>query len=343
MKFFIPSMILIIFLSSCSDDTYYKPLTAFDATKAGQTTDYSKLINWAAHPNKTDKADETNEDGVLSNQEDLEADVFFIHPTTLTGYEGETNWNADINDQTLNERTDNTTILFQASAFNKAGKVYAPRYQQAHIEAYYSDDKASNRGALLYAYEDVKAAFQYYLNNYNKGRPFILASHSQGTTHAKRLIKELIDGHTLQDRMIATYLVGIMVKKNEFENIIPCEDPLDTNCSISWRTFRKDVDITTIDTESSLLVTNPLTWKTSGDYADRALNKGGILRDLHKLRPNLTDAQVSDGILKASRPKFFGNVFFNTKNYHIADINFYYKNIQENAVARTEAYLKKHK
>ena len=36
-----------------------------------------------------------------------------------------------------------------------------------------------------------KAAFQYYLEHYNNGRPFIIASHSQGTYHAKRLITGL--------------------------------------------------------------------------------------------------------------------------------------------------------
>ena len=40
----------------------------------------------------------------------------------------------------------------------------------------------------------MKQAFQYFLENFSKGRPFIIASHSQGTHHAIRLLKEEIDG-----------------------------------------------------------------------------------------------------------------------------------------------------
>ncbi len=37
------------------------------------------------------------------------------------------------------------------------------------------------------AYEDLKTAFENYLKHYNKGRPIIIASHSQGSLHALRL------------------------------------------------------------------------------------------------------------------------------------------------------------
>jgi hypothetical protein len=44
----------------------------------------------------------------------------------------------------------------------------------------------------------VKTAFLYYLQHYNNGRPIIIASHSQGATHGKRLLKEFFDGKELQ-------------------------------------------------------------------------------------------------------------------------------------------------
>ena len=72
--------------------------------------------------------------------------------------------------------------------------------------------------ALDFAYEDIRNAFIYYLKNFNDNKPFIIASHSQGTVHAKRLISEFIDGKELQKKLIAAYLVGIKVKKNEFKN-----------------------------------------------------------------------------------------------------------------------------
>ena len=44
----------------------------------------------------------------------------------------------------------------------------------------------------------MRAAFIYYLKNHNHGRPIIIASHSQGTWHAGRLLKEFFEGKPLQ-------------------------------------------------------------------------------------------------------------------------------------------------
>jgi len=334
-------LLVLLVSSSCSKKNYYFPTAAFDATKEQALTDYSQLKNWAAHPDKEDMADRIPEQTALSDQSDLAADVFFIHPTTFTGFEGETYWNANVNDTSLNKRTDDTTILFQASIFNTVGKVYAPRYQQAHIEAYYTKQKASGEKALEWAYKDVKASFQYYLEKLNKGRPFIIASHSQGTTHAKKLITELIDRQALQKQLIAAYLIGIIVQKDEFKTIVPCENSMATGCSISWRTYRKDIEDENVLSNEKILATNPLSWKTDSTYMPKSANKGTILRNFNKFYSELVDAQVDNGILKVSKPKFFGSAFYTTKNYHVADLNFFYLNIQANAKLRVQEYLKK--
>ena len=67
--------------------------------------------------------------------------------------------------------------------------------------------------------EDVKNAFEYYLKNENKGRPIIIASHSQGTTHAIRLLKEFFDGKDLSKQLVCAYLVGMGVKKDSYEKL----------------------------------------------------------------------------------------------------------------------------
>ena len=73
--------------------------------------------------------------------------------------------------------------------------------------------------ALDLAYNDIREAFIHYLENFNQGKPIIIASHSQGTIHAKRLISEFIDGKELQKQLIAAYLVGMKVNQDEFNNI----------------------------------------------------------------------------------------------------------------------------
>jgi hypothetical protein len=334
--------IILIVCSSCSNNGYFFPDGAFDTAKRIELTDYSQIKNWAAHPDKEDTADQIPEQESLRDQSEFPVDVFFVHPTTLTGYKGETYWNAQVDNVTINQRTDDTTIRLQASVFNTAGKVYAPRYQQAHIEAYYTDDKATGKKALDWAYQDVKAAFNYYLENLNKGRPFIIASHSQGTTHSKKLIAEFIDDKPLQQKLVAAYLIGIIVKKDEFKTIKPCENAEETGCTISWRTYKKDIEPENVLTSPDFLATNPLSWKTDTIYVPKSKNKGSILRNMNKVFDELVDAQVDNGILKVTKPKFFGSAFYTTKNYHIADLNFFYFNTQENAALRVQNYMQKH-
>jgi hypothetical protein len=66
--------------------------------------------------------------------------------------------------------------------------------------------KEDGKKALDLAYSDIREAFAYYLENFNNNKPFIIASHSQGTVHAKRIISEFIDGKELQNKLIAAYL-----------------------------------------------------------------------------------------------------------------------------------------
>ena len=187
-KTFIYTYKIIFLVFVVSLNSFCQPMTNFKEKKEIIILNYDNLNNWAAHPWKRDNADSIPLE--LKNKEiiDSVADVFFIHPTTYTQKEF-TDWNADINNYQLNQNTDNTTILYQASVFNKRCRIFAPRYRQAHINAFYiNQDSAS--GYFDLAYNDIKNAFEYYLEHYNDKRPIIIASHSQGTKHAGILLKE---------------------------------------------------------------------------------------------------------------------------------------------------------
>jgi len=310
----------------------------FDDTILFEPIDYNNLENWAAHPEKRDNADRIPGTELLAKN-NLEADVFFIHPTIYTTKSDQLPWNPDIEDQELNQKVDNSTILFQASAFNAAGRVFAPRYRQAHLRSYSTSDTVSAGKAFALAYNDIKNAFEYYLKYYNHGRPFIIASHSQGTTHAGPLIKEFIDGKSLQQKLVAAYLIGLPVSKTYFKAIRPCLNPDDLNCSISWRTFKRDFIPEDRPLGDTILVTNPISWKIDTTYIAKNLNRGAVLRNFEKVLPKRVDAQVHNGILWAKKPKFPWSFLFRRKNYHIADINFYYMDIRENAKERVERWL----
>ena len=117
--------------------------------------DYADLNYWAAHPNKWDPSD-TIPKLLRGTPKEKEADVFFIHPTTYTGEMPQGKPNADIDDSTLNYKTDYSPMLYQASAFNERARVFAPRYRQAHYFAFVTPNKADKDAALQIAYSDVK-------------------------------------------------------------------------------------------------------------------------------------------------------------------------------------------
>ena len=96
-------------------------------------------------------------------------------------------------------------------------------------------------------------------------------------------------------------------------------------------------------TSDKVAVTNPLTWTTDDNAVAKTQNKGSVLRKLKKVYPALCSAQVvpKDGILWTDKPKFFGSFLLKTSNYHIADFNFYYMNVRENAQERAAAFLAK--
>lgn len=328
--------VALIFAASCST-TYNFNLNDEEVPVA---PDYSNPDHWAALPTKVDPADRTPDETVLDNQATARADVFFLHPTIYAGDRSNQPWNGAIDNPKLNKKVDESTILYQASAFNGAGKVYAPRYRQAHLSAYTTPDRQAAERAFTLAYQDVKAAFMYYLEHHNNGRPIIIASHSQGTTHAKTLLREFFDGKPLQQQLVAAYIVGIPVEADYFAMLKPCDSPTETGCFVTWRAWREGYKPSYYEPNNNIVVTNPLTWTRDTTLAPKSLNQGSILRNFNKIHPNLAEAKVHDGLLWLTRPKFPFSFLLKDPNYHIADFNFYYFNVRNNAMERVESYLR---
>jgi hypothetical protein len=304
--------------------------------------DYSNLKYWAALPTQIDSADAIPVAEWTDEQPNAADDVFFIYPTTYTGKRGQNEWNASTDDSKLNHQTDEYPIRYQASLFNGAGKVYAPRYRQAHLNCFFTDKHADATKALDLAYQDVRSAFQYYLEHFNHGRPFIIASHSQGTFHAKRLIREFIDGKPLQKQLIAAYLVGLTVPMDYFKNIRPCANPEETGCFCSWRTFKYGYIPKKLHfPDSNIVVTNPVSWSHNQEVCSNEMQLGGVLKDFKKVYPGLVETCVYEDLLWVNKPKFPGSFLLTTKNYHIADYNFFYADVRHNAQERVKAYLRK--
>jgi hypothetical protein len=350
MKFFYATLqiMTLLFIShyftSCAP-TYTRYITQYKKeTKPAQTQpDYSNLYYWAAHPDKKDPSDSVPLP--LQNEKtEADVDVFFLHPTTYTQKDFPAEEiNASINDPEINAKTDYTSILYQASIFNGSARVFAPRYRQAHLSAFFSMDKQKAALAFDTAYADIKNAFIYYLQHYNHGRPIIIAAHSQGTWHAERLLKEFFDGKSLQNKLVYALLIGLPVAADPFQTIPLCKDSLSTGCFVSWRTLKKNYLPAYVKKETQkAAVVNPLLWTTDTTLASRQLNKGAILWKFNKLLPHPNNARIYKNVLWISKPKFPFSFLVPLKNFHPGDLNLFYMNIRANSFTRIHQYLQLH-
>ncbi|MFN8265360.1 MAG: DUF3089 domain-containing protein [Chitinophagaceae bacterium] len=333
---------MIMVISSCKP-AYYSFIGQYKTEfqkKEDSIPDYSQLKYWAAHPWKKDPSDSIPLP-FINEERDSSVDVFFIHPTTLTDKKSNgIVWNASVDDAELNAKTDYTSILYQASVFNQHARIFAPRYRQAHLYSFFTTDKAKGVAALSLAYEDIKKSFEYYLAHYNHGRPIIIASHSQGTVHAARLLKEYFEIQPRSNQLVCAYLIGMYLPRNYFSAYAPCKDSASTGCFVGWRTFRRNYTAPYVETETEpCWVVNPLSWTSTEQRIDKSNNTGAVLYNYNRMYRHTNDAQIHKGVLWISRPKFPFSFLYRSKNYHPGDINLFYKNVRTNVDTRIKAYF----
>ena len=322
--------------------------------------DYAQASAWAAWPGRPSGADAVApglSDAPLSDA--LKADVFFIHPTTyLAGHPDNARYDEP---GATSTQIDQGVLRFQASAFNACCRIYAPHYRQAVLAAFLMKDEGRAEAAYQLAYSDVSRAFEYYLVHENQGRPFILASHSQGSLHAIRLLQERIAGRTLERQLVAAYIIGYYVPQEIERRGVPvCRTATQTGCFVDWNTVksghsdssRESTRLVWLDGRYQheegrpVVCVNPLNWQPGGS-ADASLNLGA----LPGVRPGaalqapvaaLTGAQCEGGALHIDIPfarrAGFSNVLTLFGSYHIFDYNVFYVNIRSNAVQRLAAW-----
>lgn len=333
-----------------------EPKEAFNRASAPAAPDYSDGDAWAALPDRDDAADVAPR-GESDGQDDAPADVFFIHPTT---YYSNDHWNQPLDDETANDITDDNVMRGQASAYNSAGRIYAPRYRQATLAAFTTERVDEAREALDLAYEDVSAAFQYYLDHYDTGRPIIVASHSQGSVHAPRLLAEFFaEGAPLHDRLVAAYAIGMAIPEDHFDRTLqgiePCDSPTQTGCLVGYRTKLDGADpeqnlgqsfipypdgYEPLD-DKTMLCVNPLTWAHDGEHATSADHAGAVKFDAKDDSPEVDQKYVEEawceqGVLMVKLPdRKYRNL---GKDLHLADYPLFYMDIRKNAVARATAF-----
>lgn len=330
----------------------------FDASKTPPAPDYTRAEAWAARP-ETDngaKMQPANLDGAAP----LDVDVFFIHPTTYLNNNG---WNAAIDEETSADTVDEAIMKGQASAFNAAGHIYAPRYRQATLGAFLAADQNAFQ-AFVTAYNDVRDAFDQFIQDRDGNRPFIIAGHSQGALHGLALLRDRIANGPLKEQMVAAYLIGWPVSVEadlKAMGLAPCEDASGTGCVLSWQSFAPDGDASEILTAynslpgvlgapragTEMLCTNPLSWLRVSTPVNAAENPGAVAYPedtgaLGEITPEFVGARCGDdGILYLSDAPGapFDTYLMPGNNYHVYDISLFYMSIANNARLRAQAFI----
>ena len=325
-------IISLLFLQSCSKSylsSVYKPIST--------PLDYTDLDNWAVHPQNTP----SQLDFVEKEITPYEVDIFYIHPTITTSRKNSA-WNGNVNDDVYRQSTLNTAIKYQCSAWYGLGRTFAPFYRDAHIRSFQDQfKKVGGDDALRFAYEDIKTAFKHYLKHENNGRPIVLVSHSQGTLHAGKLLKDFFENQPLQKQLVAAYLVGIAIKSEYFQNIPFMTSPSETGGFVTWNTYKRNhLPDDYEQWYKGSLTTNPITWddQKSADYEQ---HKGLAYYD-GIIYPNSLSIEMTDGIVWARTPKVPKRFWLSfVKDYHFADITIFWKDIRENTRMRIKAFLAK--
>ena len=253
-------------LFSCSKLSllvFIKPPAAFSEEKIPEAPDYSISQNWHLWQ--------------LRDQ-GKGIDVFYLHPTTYIVGKG---WNQDLNDKHVNWRTRVLPINYQASTFSEDCNLFIPKYRQAIFYSFV-DKKDNGKKALELAYQDVRNAFFYYMNNLNNGKPFIFASHSQGSFHSQKLLAEVLRDSAVLSKLVAAYVIGWPVKESFLQDnshIKVCSSNTQSGCIVSWNTESANPKLSIVrefSNDEPILCVNPLSWTLNNDYVERTQNKGSL-------------------------------------------------------------------
>lgn len=319
-------------------------LLAIHSAEAAKATDYSKTSSWCQIPAIT-----------------KEVDTFYIIATEYMGFNA-----GDPDYATMDnaEMVESAPIQYamNASAFADSTNVFLPFYRQSSLRyagEIYKRDGNIDAAISGMPYDDITAALDYYFKNYNNGRPFILASHSQGSAIAQLVLKKYFKEHPeYYERMVAAYVIGYAVTKDYLAanpHLKFATGESDAGVIVSWNTEGKrnvEENVTTCVLFPNAISINPINWKLDGTYAPASENLGSLVLNEEqtafeigdvgadaKVIPNrgvvLTNAEIEPmpAELAAVASEFFG-----PDGRHESDYTFYYNNIKANVAKRIATY-----
>ena len=298
-------------------------------------TDYSDASNWLSKPAYTK----------------YKADVFYIYPTVCTTQD-KTNLCKTDNTQMRKEKKN--VFKLQAEAFDTVADIYAPFYTQYNFRAFeYSNYEKIQKDTVdnIQGLSDIYGALDYYFANLNKGRPYILVSHSQGAAIMLVVLSDYMKKHPqYYKNMVAAYVIGYPVTKEylkENPHLKFAKKSDDTSVVISYDVQAPDKSGINVLQAKNQLAINPISWSRNQRLVKADKNLGSLDEKTLKITtPGIADAKVNKklGVVVCSTadtetyeiklPALFGK-----GSFHGQDFQFYFLNLRQNAKERIEKFL----
>ena len=310
--------------------------------EANMEPNYEDDFSWVAKPDAIEKP----------------VDVFYVYPTI---YVAETPPNMDISDPELRANA-NGLLTAQAGVYSPYANLFAPFYRQQSAASQSMEPNNGGKDAFAdptfqTGYKDAERAFDYYIEHLNPDRPFILASHSQGSMVVIELLRNRFQDPELQKRLIAAYPIGYTVKHSDLKKypwMKQAQGETDTGVIITYNTQGPGAQGSPVLLDDAIAI-NPLNWKTdetpassdecieavffndrSGEVLEKIPHFAGAHIDTKTGALIVTDMKTpeSDQIDLVNMGRWPAEV------YHRYDYAFWYNNLKENVKKRIDAYLK---
>lgn len=214
--------------------------------------DYAQESNWICRPGRQDACGRPlpttdlgpagyGAPGASSIASDAAVDCFYVYPTVSR----DAGLNSDLTPG-AGEEIGAATVQF--ARFAGVCRPFAPLYRSATLASIAAVATGGDPNApLAFAYGDVLRAWRHYLASENRGRPFVLVGHSQGSIHLLRLLAEEIEGRPEAARMLSALLIGWGVEVPPGRDVggalrsTPlCRRTGQTGCVVTYMSFRAE-------------------------------------------------------------------------------------------------------
>jgi hypothetical protein len=310
------------------------PASARAPAAPPQATDYARAEHWLHRPASPDKP----------------VDVFYLYPTAWRR-EGPGAPSVCAVDHPGMVAGAKAAFARQATAFETVGNLFAPYYRQADAAFTLGLPPAARDEVIGGApTADATAAFRWFLEHHNQGRPFILAGHSQGANVLLNLLAGYLQEHPeVYRRMVVAYVIGYSVTPGwlaSHPHLRFAEGADDTGVIVSYNTQAPDVPAGRNPVVlPGALVINPISWTREETLAPAAAGRGSYMPvdGAFAKVPPVADARVdrAKGVLVTTADQAGLVLGFGPGIFHSYDGLFYYFDLRANAALRVEAALRR--